>query len=66
MKEYALYATKNIFQIRESQLDAKLDKDLQNFTKNHVIEMEILDNENTDADDRKANIKEKSKENINC
>ncbi len=35
LEEYVQYAAKNILQIRKSQVDAKLDRDLRNAARNH-------------------------------
>lgn len=52
---------KNIFQIRKSELNAKLNRDLYSVTKNHIIEMKIFDDKRTNADDRKKILKKKIK-----
>ncbi len=64
MEKYALYAAKNILQIRKSQLDAKLDRDLRNAAKNHAMETEMFDGEDTNADDKEEDIEEEGEENI--
>lgn len=65
MEEYTLYTTKNIFQIRKNQLDAKLDRDLQNIAKNYFIEIKIFNSKETNPNNRKKNIEEEDKKNIN-
>lgn len=64
MEEYALYTAKNVLQIRKSLLDAKLDRDLRNAAKNHAMETEMFDGENTNSDNRKKDIEKEDKVNI--
>lgn len=64
LKEYILYVAKNIFQIWKSWINAKLDKDLQNVAKNHIIEIEMFHSKDINSDDREKNIEEKDKDNI--
>lgn len=52
LEKYTLCIAKNILQIKKSQLDAKLDKDLQNATKNYVIETKIFNGDDTNFDYR--------------
>lgn len=50
LEKYILYTTKDIFQIKKSQQDTKLDRDLQNAAKNYIIKAEIFDTDNNSAD----------------
>lgn len=51
--------------MRKSQLDVKLDKDLQNTAKNHPIKTKIFDSEDISANNRQEDIEEQDKKNIN-
>lgn len=64
MEEYVLYATKNILQIRKSQQDTKLDRDLQNVAKNYIIEINIFIDDENNTNDIKENIEKKDGENL--
>lgn len=64
MEKYALYTAKNIFQIRKNQLDAKLDRDLQNATKNYIMETKMFDGKDINFDNGKKDIKKENKDNI--
>ena len=55
---------KNIFQIRKSQQDAKLNKNLRNAAKNHLTEMEMLDADKSQVGDIREKDEEKDEENI--
>lgn len=53
LEEYAQYAAKNILQIKKSQLDAKLDRNLRNAAKNRqATDVDTFNNEDNNADDR--------------
>lgn len=53
LEEYAQYAAKNILQIKKSQLDAKLDRNLRNVVKNRqTTDVDTFNNEDNNADDR--------------
>lgn len=66
LKKYTYYAIKNILQIKKSQLDIKLDRDLRNAINNHqVVDAKIFDNENNNTNDRKKKGKEEPEDNIN-
>ena len=64
MEEYLLYVINNILQIRKSQQDAKLDKDLWNVVKNHSMEIEILNGDKSQTGDIGEDDKEEDNENI--
>lgn len=64
MEGYTLYVAKNIFQIRKSQLNAKLDKDLQNTAKNHTIKTKIFDDKNTNLNNWEEDIEKQEENNI--
>lgn len=64
MEEYVLYAAKNILQIKKSQQNTKLDRDVQNAIKNHIIEIEIFDSNNTNANNLEEDNGEGDEENI--
>lgn len=64
MEEYALYAAKNIFQIKKSQLEAKLDKNLQNAAKNYAMKTKMIDSEDINPNNREKDIEEEDKDNI--
>ncbi len=51
MEEYTQYVAKNILQIRKSQLDAKLDRDLRNAARNHQVADAKIFNGNDNNDD---------------
>lgn len=59
-----MYAIKNILQIEKSQLNAKLDKNLQNAVKNHAIKIKLFNSENTVPSDRKKDIEKKDNNSI--
>lgn len=61
MEEYILYATKNIFQIRKSQEDIKIDIDLQDIIKNATIETNIFMDNNSNTNIIKEDIEEENK-----
>lgn len=64
LKKYAFYIAKNLFQIRKSQQDGKLDRDLRNVVKKHLIKIEIFDDDKSQAGNIKEDDKKKDKENI--
>lgn len=53
-----MYTAKNVFQIKKSQQDAKLDRDFQNTAKNEMMEVEIFDIDDSSTDDIEEDIKE--------
>lgn len=59
LEKYTLYAAKNIFQIRKSQENAKLDRDLQNAIKNFIIKPERFDVNNGNTNGIKKDIEKK-------
>lgn len=62
MKKYILYAIKNILYIRKNHLNIKLDR---NTAKNYIIETKMFDNKDINSNNRKKNIEDKNKKNIN-
>lgn len=64
LEEYVLYITKNILQIRNSQEDAKLCRDLRNAARNHLIDIEIYDGNESQVDNIKEDRDEGDKEDI--
>lgn len=64
MEKYTLYVIKNILQIRKSQQDIKVDRNLRNTTKNHLIKMKIFDNNKSQASDISKNDEKKEEQNI--
>lgn len=64
LKEYTLYAIKNIIQIRKSQQDAKLDWDLENIVKNSIIETDIFVDGENNAYDMEKDIEEEDGKNL--
>ena len=64
MEEYALYAAKNILSIRKSQQDAKLDRDLQNATKNKTIEPDVFNGNDSNDDNIEEDLEEGDGENL--
>ncbi len=65
MEEYVKYAAKNILQIRKSQLDAKLDRDLRNAARNYqATDVEIFNGEDNNDDNRKKEGEEEPEDDI--
>ncbi len=65
MEKYAQYAVKNILQIRKSQLDVKLDRNLRNAASIHqVADVEMFNNEEKNDDDREKEGEEEPEDNI--
>lgn len=58
MKKYILYAAKNISQLRKSQVNIKLNKNMRNAAKKHIIKANLLEkkyiNSENKAEDRKS------------
>lgn len=65
MEKYALYLVKNIFQIRKHPKNIKLDRNLKNITKKHLIDLKIFDNDKNQISDIKKDKKERDKKVIN-
>lgn len=65
MEKYTLYIAKNIFQLRKSQVNIKLDRDLQNMAKKHVMEVNLLDDENVNFENKAKNLEVKDENDIN-
>lgn len=64
LEEYELYAAKNILQLRKSQVDAKLNRDLWNTAKEHVIEANLLEDEDVNSENEVENLDVEDKDNI--
>lgn len=64
LEEYILYATKNIFQIKKIQQDAKLNRDLRNAAKNLIIEPDIFDSNDSNDYNVKEDLEEENGENL--
>ena len=60
-----MYIAKNIFQIKKNQLDAKLDRDLQNTAKNHSTKTDLIEGKEVDVDNRVKKVEKKDDNNIN-
>lgn len=58
MKKYILYTVKNISQLRKSQVNIKLNKNMRNAAKKHIIKANLLEkkdvNSENKAEDRKS------------
>lgn len=59
-----MYATKNILQIRKSQQDARLDRDLRNTAKNPIIETDIINSNDSNANEIEEDLEEEDRENL--
>ena len=64
MEEYALYAVKSIFQIRKSQQNIKLDRDLWSTAKNYSMDIEIFDSDENQVNYINENRKKRDKKDI--
>ncbi len=66
MEKYAQYAAKNILQISKSQLDAKLNRDLRNVTRNYqAADAKMFDGEDNNDDNREEEGEEEPEDDIN-
>lgn len=65
MKKYALYTARNIFQIRKSHEDAKLNRDLRNVAKIYLKNIKIFDNDESQIGNIKKDEEKRDKEDIN-
>ncbi len=65
LEEYTQYTAKHILQIKKSQLDAKLHRDLRNVARNHqAADVEIFNGEDNNDDDREEEGEEELENNI--
>lgn len=64
MKDYALYATKNLLLLKKSKVDAKLDSDLWNIAKKHAMEANLLADEDVNYENDVKDLEVEDKNNI--
>ncbi len=65
MEKYAQYAAKNILQIRKSQLDTKLNRDLKNAARNYqAADAEMINDEDNNNDNREKEGEEEPEDDI--
>lgn len=64
MEYYTLYAVRNIFQLKKSQVDVKLNRGLRNVAKKYVIEKNLLGNEDVNSKNKAEDLEVKDEKNI--
>ena len=65
LADYTLYAAKNILTLRKSQVDAKLDRNLQNVVNENVMDINLLADKYGNIEIEREDFDKKDKEELN-
>lgn len=63
-QDYILFVIKNILQIKNSQIDTKLDKDFWKATNKHVIKVDLFNGKSVNIDNEEDVLREKNREDL--